>query len=302
MDVPDAVGRLCGLLPEWACYFVRLGAQSVGVEPGLTLVVSVPRRECVAGLIAAGAVLSLEEMLWSVLAKDPGQNLQAGDHVVVIREPWCKAGHVLATTDSEVKVRMDCGVFTYKDNQRCAVVPCRPDLSGKERIRVDLTLLRSKLFLDDRFRAISFVLREIEGCQVTGPKNALLDEWGKADLIDEEKRRLSIHSLLAPLDGRETLHGTHIKLTPDSEESVLAERPSKGLHIIDGYRRWCKVRRDSATGCRIVVIDRTDDRSYLEAWHTVREDLGAFVSIGNDPPPPKGIEAFAYRPPGPASW
>lgn len=301
MEIPDAVFRLCGSLPEWARYFVRLGAQSLAAELGLTVVVSVPRRECVAGLIAVGAVLAREEKVWNSLAASPGQDLRVEDRVAVVCEPWCVPATVEDANDTQLKVRLGTDIRTYRDQERCAVVVLRADLSAKEHISPGFRMLKDSIF-SDRFRAISFELRDLEGCLVTGPKKALRDEWAHAHVITNPASPLSVGDLLSPNTGGGSLKGFHCRLISDRGESAKNDGCTEGVHIIDGYRGWLKVRRDEINGCRVVVIDRTDDRTYRESLHIVEEDMGDFDAFGNDPEPPMGIETFAYRPPRPAEW
>lgn len=294
MSSADAIERLCRTLPEWAQYYVRLGAGIAAVEPELTVLVTAPRRECVSGLVAVGTVLALEDQLWTRLKAHPDQDLGAGDPVAVVAEPWCIAGTVTVVTGTTLKVETRDSRRTYEGEQRCAVVPRRGSGQSRERVPDAFAALWHVVF-EDRFRACSFVLREIRGCTVLGLSGMLTEEWRQAELARHGDSVLTIRDVLRPERG-DTLQGTHVELVSDRSDRQTHSLPPRDLiRVVDGHRAWVQTRRGGGRCRTIVVVDRSDDRFYDDVRHAVSEDMVTFDPFGNIPEPPRGIETFAYR-------
>jgi hypothetical protein len=290
-------------LPPWAGFYVRLGAEAARLNSGLTVFVSVPRRECVAGLVATGAVLARETSEWAKVTADPGQGLKDGDAVALVAEPWCTTGDVWHATDSQIKVRCIEGLRTYEGIQRCAIAPCSLSSGARKRVPDGFGALIHEVFCD-RVRAKSFMLREIRGCVVAGASANLVKEWHRTELVGSGDEFLTVAEMLQPTRDCGPRR-PHVMVLSDRHE-VPHEAIGDGVvRVLDGYRAWARARRSGCLGTRIAIIDRSDDLSYAEAVRMLEQDMNSkewYDPFGNAPDPPRGIEIFTYRRPPNAAF
>jgi hypothetical protein len=299
-------------LPAWARFLVNCGAWMQTLNGGVTLILTLPKREFAAGLVSLGAVLQNEETEWNqtFINLPASQTLSGTDIVVGNRYQFLSVNRNDIRFGTVHNFNQDANSITFRileqvynagpwrdvtSNANDICLDNSPYFGHPKPRRLDSYLPQiHSLFNNDRRTCTFCSINSITTC-VIGVEIRLKVELNELQIStprgDCPLSSLTRINFSGHRNSRSNFINQRTEVTPQNLNSVQGS-----LLILDSPIAWGRWQPQTNNFRRVVIMDRSLSSFEADLSNVISSMEGDLCPLPNDLVPPRGIEAFAYRP------